>query len=126
MSCRIRLPWCAIIVVAAGCPTPKGPSSSAVAECGTWLCQTNAASLGNGLVFHELDASGSLYNDHGLRYVGFEDVNRVPLTLKIQGHEITATDAAGGYYAGQAPSTALLNATMVLETKAGERFDVRI
>jgi hypothetical protein len=119
-------------VLAPGCPgpaaappavTPAPASLSGV--CGTWLCQTNSASMGDKLFFHELDASSNLPNAAQIRYVRFEDASRAPLTLRISGHAITATDASGAFHQG----TRLVGATLVLEVTRGstiELFDVRI
>jgi hypothetical protein len=115
--------------LAPGCLGPQAAPTSVTAAlfgvCGTWLCQTNSASMGDKLFFHELDANSKLRNAAQIRYVRFEDANRVPLALRISGHAITATDADGSFYQG----TRLIGATLVLEvmrSRTVELFDVRI
>ncbi|HTE53460.1 MAG TPA: ADYC domain-containing protein [Kofleriaceae bacterium] len=134
MGHRKRLTRHAIAaVLASGClsacaaapatAAPSGPAPSLT--CGTWLCQTNSASMGQRLFFHELDASGQRANDAGIRYRGFHDASGAPLTLSIDGdaHRIVGTDAQGAALRGDA----LVGAVLVLEdTSTRERFDVAI
>src|SRR5215831_15083388 len=51
--------------------TTQSFSAAPDTTCGTWLCQTNAASLGDGLYFFELDLSGHNANNAGMTFVGF-------------------------------------------------------
>jgi hypothetical protein len=75
-------------------------------ECETWGCPNNAASMGKGLPFHDVDGSGRFENDAGLRYVSFT-LNLKPLRLYVEGDELMATD---GYtvYSGTALRDGLL------------------
>jgi hypothetical protein len=92
--------------------------------CGTWLCQTNAASLGDNLFFHEVDASGLYLNREGIRYESFTGPDGDPMTLSVQGYELRGTRGTG-------PDQwlflreNLIGATMVL-SRGRDRYEVRI
>lgn len=105
-----------LVFVASGCgpklayaPTlPPDPCSA------TWGCGTNAASLGDGLPFHELDLDGAR-NDKGVKFVGYTDAKGAPMDFEVDKDRIDATDQA-----------ALKGTMVVLENQNGDRFDVKI
>jgi ADYC domain len=121
-----------LAALAAGCPTPPSlgppvsPPLTQGTTCGTWLCQTNAASVGNGLFFHELDVTGTKFNDAGIRYVpgSFHSADGVPLELSVRSHDLVGTN--GGPLGSLYQRQNLKGAMLVLESQTGETFDVRI
>jgi hypothetical protein len=83
-------------------------------------CNLNAASLGDGLFFHELHPLG-LTNTVGVRYEGFMSASGVPLQLHVGGHELRGITPSGSVYSG----SDLINARIFL-SKDGHHYIVRI
>jgi ADYC domain-containing protein len=105
---------------AAKAQEPDAPDTT----CGTWLCQTNAASLGDGLYFHELDFSGNFANDAGIKYVGFQLSNQV-LAPEVDDKGIVGTIA--GDPATKLAGNNVADAVITLERESnGQRYEVRI
>lgn len=101
---------------------PGGPATNLV--CGEWLCQTNAASVGDGLYFYELDASGAAPNDQGVWYRSFTAPDGGKLTLDVQGSELRGTRGTGpDQYLFLRQN--LVGATMILE-RDSQRYEVKI
>jgi hypothetical protein len=103
---------------AAGAPT------AAAIPCGRVACPGNAASVGDGLYFHELDASGKSFNNDGkgLRVVSFHHPALGPLQLEVHGHDLVGNPKVGpSLTRGQ-----LQNAVLTLEREDGQKYEVRI
>jgi hypothetical protein len=62
-------------------------------------CNLNAASLGDGLYFHELHPDGHA-NTAGVRFVSFESSRGVPLKLHVHRDQLRGIDPAGYVYQG--------------------------
>src|SRR5262245_32635544 len=98
---RICVVSCFVTAAACAKPSPApGPSPQAQKiGCGSWICPENAASVGNGLPFFELDASMTLPNTKRvgnslqpyLRIKQFLGADAAPLDLRVNGHEIQGT-----------------------------------
>lgn len=79
---RLRMPVAAIALAAcAGTAERENTSSKAAAVgCPELGCNLNAASLGDGLYFHELEIAHAA-NTVGVRYDRFESPSGAPLAL---------------------------------------------
>jgi hypothetical protein len=106
-------------LLAASCSAPGGsgdPGGAARADCPVYKCPPPSVAAGqlrsaaapacgrSGAVlgartFHELDANVKLAVD-GLRITAFEDAQKQPLTLVIDGDELTARDSTGAIRRG--------------------------
>jgi hypothetical protein len=104
----------ALSLVATGCPI-------ASVVCPDWGCGTNAASMGQRLVFHELDACKQQANSAGIRFVRFTDKAGNDLTLQVDRDELVGRDGAGARLTG----AQLLGATLLLDA-SGKPFEVKI
>lgn len=118
MRSVVRVGLGLVVALAAGCPVPVGPPQ---AKCPDWGCGSNAANMGQGLSFHELDASGVNANSAGIKYKSFADAAGNPLTLEVVGHELSGTDKSGTVLR----RAALVGAMLELE-QAGQPYPVRI
>jgi hypothetical protein len=93
--------------VAGGCPEPD--------------CMLNAASVGDGLYFHELDANGGL-NSAGVRIEQFRLATGLLLRTRVIGAELYGVDpASGAMYSG----SRLVDAFFIL-AHGSDRYRVRI
>ena len=101
---------------------PGGPATNLV--CGEWLCQTNAASVGDGLYFFELDGSGAAPNEQGFYYRSFTAPDGGPLTLSVQGSELRGTRGTGPDQFLFVREN-LVGSTMILE-RDKQRYEVKI
>jgi hypothetical protein len=95
-------------------------SSEVGVGCPELGCNLNAASLGDGLYFHELHPAG-LPNSAGVRFVRFESSRGVPLTLQVFRDRLRGIDPNGVVYQG----TGLVDARIHLARET-ERYVVRI
>jgi len=95
--------------------------SAALNSCPKWGCGANAASMGAGIVFHELDASGRLANDVDVKITSFTSAAGAPLTLKIVEDELQGVERNGVIRRGRA-----LNGSIIRLEHPRARFSLRI
>jgi len=67
-------------------PPPGGDPT-----CPAWGCGTNSATLGDGLVFDEIDSTGMDANRGGLRLVGAKSPSGDPIWLHAEGQNLVGT-----------------------------------
>ncbi len=97
-----------LIALCAACIEPVEDSDiedSTVARvgCPTWGCGTNSPIVGDGLLFDELDPSGSSANRGGLKFVKARTRDGVAIHLRVQRHSLIGYPIAGGWpYTGDA------------------------
>jgi hypothetical protein len=86
-----------LILVSAGlvaaCVSPEDPSEFAVTER-SFLRGTNSPTVGDGLLFDELDSSG-LPNRNELKIVGAYLPGRIPVRLHVYRHDLIVSKADG-------------------------------
>lgn len=89
------------LVGACAIPDP-GSDSATIArtdDCGTWGCGTNSATVGDGLLFDELDSAGSR-NAYGLYIVGTTAPDGRAAHLSVERHAIVVTTFDGSRFDG--------------------------
>lgn len=96
----------ALLVLFSACATEAGSpdvTARTVTDCDTWGCGTNSPTVGDGLLFDELDSSGAP-NANGLSIVGATLGDRTtPLKLSVKRHFLTGTSlTTGATYEGHA------------------------
>lgn len=120
MSCLMRVALVTTVLgTTSGCPLPgtsdampdastcSAPTTSAVPAslgdptCPDFGCGTNSATVGDGVVFDELDASGREPTTRGVRInPGATLGDRTPVTLDVDRHFLAAIDGMGRRYEG--------------------------
>src|SRR4051812_14629085 len=78
--------------VAARYVDPGGPT------CPEWGCGANSATVGDGLIFDELDSSGVSPNRGGLTIVGAKLASGLSVKVRVYRHWLYAIDASGATY----------------------------
>jgi hypothetical protein len=105
---------------------PTTASSSAAGtttNCSDWGCLSNAASMGDRLVFHELDACNQRVNAAGIKLVGFQ-LGGTAMSLRVRGDALIAIDTVTST---QFTGNQLVGGILKLaSTATGEFFDVPI
>ena len=90
--------------------------------CPGWGCGGNAATVGDGIVFDELDTKGR-WLPNGLR-IQHAALNNKAVRLQVQGHLLSAIDVGppGATHTGQG----LVGLTFVIQHIDGRAYEVRI
>jgi hypothetical protein len=124
---RLRwiLPAAATTLIA--CTNPMEPTAQSrgalmiTDEC-DWGCGSNAASLGDGIIFHELDASGYKANSGGIRITGARLAGR-DVKVRVVRDQLTAraTDGSGDVFT----STELVGLVILL-SRDGEAYELKV
>jgi hypothetical protein len=111
---------------AASIGSPPSPPVALAIDCYPWGCATNAASMGDGLTFHEIDASGVEFNDANLSYVGMLDPTaQHPWDTLVVGDQLIGIDLADPHQT-QRTGDRLIGNFLVLKHKTGQLYYVRI
>jgi hypothetical protein len=66
--------------------------------CPYWGCGANSATVGDGLIFDELDSSGVSPNRGGLYLVGAKLASGTPVKVRVYRHWLYAVDGTGEQY----------------------------
>jgi hypothetical protein len=114
---------CALGATASACATEDDVSTSNTQQalgCPEPDCLLNAASVGDGLYFHELDQFGGV-NSAGVRIDSFHLATGTPVAPRVIGAELYGMDAGGALYGG----SRLLNAYFIL-AHGVDHYRVRI
>jgi hypothetical protein len=122
---RVLFSYLVLAMSVAGCvQQPMAVASSAVVgNCPDWGCPSNAASMGDRLVFHEVDSCRQEANAAGIRMVGF-DLGGTDMMLQVLGDEMFAIDTSTtARYSGDQLVGGILK---LHSTTTGEYFDVAI
>lgn len=90
-------------------------------RCPAWGCGTNSATLGDGLLFDELDSSGR-ENRTGLRIVSAYLASGAPVKVRVSRHALVAVGADGTVHSDYA----LVGATIVLKHAVRGIYELRI
>jgi hypothetical protein len=123
---RARFSCLVLATSVAGCvqqPMAVPSSAAVVTNCPVWGCPNNAASMGERLVFHEVDSCGREVNDAGIKMLGFR-LEGIDMRVQVLGDELFAIDTstATRFSGGQ-----LVGGILKLQSTAtGEYFDVAI
>ena len=94
-------------------PIEVNTTELAVRECNLPECSSNAATVGDGIVFTELAMDGQ-ENASGIRIVGSAAASGAPVHVRVDGYNLIA-DGAGGSLSG----VDLLGATITLGPNSG-------
>ncbi|HET9990017.1 MAG TPA: ADYC domain-containing protein [Kofleriaceae bacterium] len=92
-----------VVLCFSACATDDLPPPDVTAriDCDTWACGTNSPTVGDGLVFDELDSSGRP-NASGLAIVGAYTADHTPIQLSVKRDVLSGTSAWGRVYQGLA------------------------
>lgn len=94
--------WLVILFTVPACLSSEpfdDPSTSSVtseARCDPWGCGTNSATVGDGIVFDELDAAGTP-NRNGVRIVSAKAADGRAVSLRVKRHELYAVALDGSH-----------------------------
>jgi hypothetical protein len=110
-----------VFAALAACADPAPDLGEAAVGCPDWGCGSNAASMGERIYFHELEATGAFANSARVRVTGFRGVDGTPLSLFVDGDDLTGRSAGGSVWAG----VDLVGATIRMERDA-RLYEVRI
>jgi ADYC domain len=69
------------------------PITATGSRCPSWGCDTNAATIGDGILFDEMDLSGA-YNAGGVRIDSATLQDTTPVALGVEGDRLVAIDLA--------------------------------
>lgn len=111
-------PLAACLVDDAG---PIDEDHAALNACPNWGCGTNAASMGDGIAFHELDWSGREANDVQVRVVSFALANGAPVRMRVVGHTLQGIERNGTVRFGTA-----LEGSIIELAHPQSRFQLKI
>src|SRR5690348_10578442 len=87
-----------LIALAAACAAP--PDESQVTQglrCDDWGCGTNSATVGDGLIFDEIDSSGAMPNAAGLKITGATAGDGTPVHVYVKRQELRARSLVDGH-----------------------------
>jgi hypothetical protein len=93
---KLALP---LIALAAACAVPEESQVAQQLGCGSWGCGANSATVGDGLIFDELDSSGAIPNASGLKIIGVTAPDGRAARVYVKRHELqeVALDGSRGY-----------------------------
>lgn len=80
-----------LLLLAGACAAPADVAQ--VAEpigCGSWGCGANSATVGDGLIFDELDSSGATANSAGLKIIGATAADGSAVSVYVKRDELRA------------------------------------
>jgi ADYC domain len=111
---------CAVLAGCVGGNEDIGRLDSALV-CPPWGCRENAASLGDGRVFHDLDLSRTEANSGGVRVVDISGPRGVrPFSLHVDGDRLRGDDGTS------IPVWDVVGTTLLLENDRGVDFQVTV
>jgi len=118
--------WAALMI-SAGCggsgpPPPLPPSGNCPTCCPDWGCGTNGAWLGQGVVFHDLDASGLKFNSAGLKIRTFHDATGHTLAVEVDHDRLRGVRNDGTAL----EESALIGSTFELIDRQEQVYDLTI
>ena len=90
--------------------------------CPTWGCGANSATVGDGLIFDELDSSGNTPNRGGLTIVGAKLVDGRAVSIHVYRHWLYAVDSAGWSYW----DSSLVGTIIQLKHPVKGRYEVQV
>ena len=101
--------WLVILLTVPACLTSEAiddlDTSTMISEarCDPWGCGTNSATVGDGIIFDELDWSGMSANSGGVKIVGAKAADGREVKLRVRRHELyaVALDGSREYHHGQ-------------------------
>ena len=118
----MKLAFIAVLLLPA-CATPEfSEATSAEIRCTPWGCGTNSPTVGDGLIFDELDSSQIETNRSGLRIVGVTSRAGTPAGIRVQRHSFIAIAFDGTRF----EHGNLVDTIITLKGKPGQFYEVRI
>lgn len=87
--------WIAIAGTLGACTELATNSVSSELRCDSWGCGTNSATVGDGILFDELDSAGIIPNASGVVIVGSQLADGTPVHVVVRRHQIIAQSLDG-------------------------------
>lgn len=92
-------------------------------DCPTWGCSGNAATVGDGIVFDELDGSGVSPNPAGLRIAQVISPAGQPARVRVEGDRLVVQELMGSTsYQG----SGVVNTRVILRLPSGQGFRLTV
>ena len=110
--------------IAAGtCAWLGGAGNATAAPCPGWGCGANAATVGDGIVFDELNVNGQA-GPSGMQLINPRLANHAPVTLRVTGHKLTAIDTANPAMTYVGPQ--LEGMTFAVRHNDGRAYEIKV
>jgi hypothetical protein len=119
---KLALP---LLAFAAACAVPPADESQVTQglRCDDWGCGTNSATVGDGLIFDEIDSSGAMPNSAGLKIVGATAGDGTPVHVYVKRQELRARSLVDGHeYIG----VDLVGTIVQLTSSTGVVYEVKV